>query len=154
MINLSDNDFVPLEHFNLKWRWSDPKWNQLPDFALSEIRPLTEEKSKELWQHSLTLCNLSGLNSDVFTEAAKIDTSQQAQDIRVWLEELIPRDTKEVFISWDKQKGVVTKWKVFCEYWDDFCYAGSDDVTIWPATEEWVLSYYHTEEFCYGRRHV
>lgn len=38
-------------------------------------------------------------------------------------------------------------WGTFVSFWDDFCYAGSDDVTILPLREHWTLCYDHDEQF-------
>ena len=46
---------------------------------------------------------------------------------------------------------ICVSWGVFCQYWDDFCYPASDDVTIWPLSEEWFLIYDHSEKFFFVR---
>jgi len=46
---------------------------------------------------------------------------------------------------------ICVSWGVFCEYWDDFCYPASDDVAIWPLSQEWFLIYDHSEKFFFVR---
>jgi len=38
------------------------------------------------------------------------------------------------------------------QYWDDFCYPGSDDVAISPEDDSWLLFYFHEEMFEFGQR--
>jgi hypothetical protein len=48
---------------------------------------------------------------------------------------------------WDERLAICVSWGVFCQYWDDFCYPASDDVAIWPLSEEWFLIIDHSEKF-------
>ena len=54
-----------------------------------------------------------------------------------------------IFISWSEDLGVETNWKIFSEYWADFCYPSSDDITVMPTTGRWRLMYYHWDQFDY-----
>jgi hypothetical protein len=154
MIIFSEEDYMPLEQFRLKWRWTDPHYNQLPQSALSRIHPLNVQSANRIWEHSLELCSPSGLNVEMYSQVKEIDSSQGGEAVRERLLQAVSTDQQQVVISWDQQTAVVTSWGIFCEHWDDFCYASSDDVTIWPASEEWVLCYHHAEKFYFGRRHV
>jgi hypothetical protein len=40
---------------------------------------------------------------------------------------------------------------LFVGRWDDFCFPSSDDVTVYPADERWLLEYAHREEFVFRR---
>lgn len=154
MINLTEKDFAPLEQFNLKWRWTDPKWNQFSSPTLSKIQPLQAATAKELWKDALTLRQGSRLNPNLFSQVTQIDTTNPRQTVQEWLYQRGVDQDQTIFLFWDQQTAVVTKWEVFYEYWDDFCYPSSDDVTIWPISKEWALCYYHSELFCFGRRRV
>lgn len=61
---------------------------------------------------------------------------------------------QQVIVSWDKDTAVVASWGVFCDYWDDFCYAASDDVSAFPVSFDWVLFYQHGERFVFGQKRV
>ena len=61
MFEIEENDFRSLDSFPLKWRWTDSRWNKLPDDALKTIQPLVETKARELCQYSLQFENQSGL---------------------------------------------------------------------------------------------
>lgn len=42
MLEIKENDFRAIDLFPLKWRWTDSRWNKLPDDVLKSIQPLTE----------------------------------------------------------------------------------------------------------------
>jgi len=50
-------------------------------------------------------------------------------------------------VSWSEDLAIQTSWDVFTEYWSDFCYPASDDVTIAPVAGDWRLKYHHYEQF-------
>ncbi|MFN0313556.1 MAG: hypothetical protein ACKVQA_00765 [Burkholderiales bacterium] len=55
-----------------------------------------------------------------------------------------------MFVSWERNPAVETKWSVFAQYWSDFCYPASDDVLAWRDSRAWVLLYHHEEFFQFG----
>ena len=152
MTQIEDSDFQPLDEFPLKWRWTDPRWNELPADALKAIRPFSDGKARELLQHSLAFSNASGLFESHFDRISSIDAPADSTQVRQWLLDRSPDQDQMVIVSWDHHHAVLVRWDVFCEYWDDFCYPASDDVTVWPPSEEWALMYLHSEEFVFGVR--
>jgi hypothetical protein len=145
MINIEETDFRSIDSFPLKWRWTDSRWNKLPDDALNSVQPLSEGKSRELRQYSLAFSNQSGLIESLFDGVLRIDTSDDSPEIRQWLLELLPDLNQRVVVSWDNELAVLVSWRMFCEYWDEFCYPSSDDVAIFPLSGEWMLFYSHDE---------
>jgi hypothetical protein len=152
MIELTDNDFIPLAQFSLTWRWTDLRWNHLPEGALNSIRPLREDIARRLSQRSLAACDASRLNPDLYISVAELDSSVSARTVREWMRERAPNLDQLVIVSWTAQAAIVTTWRVFTEYWDDFCYPASDNVMIWPVSEAWALRYDHEEQFYYRER--
>jgi hypothetical protein len=152
MIEIDEKDFTAIERFHLSWRWIDRTWNRLAENALSKIRPLREEKAHELWRRSLDFCGASGLSSESFTQTTEIDASRDEKAVNSWLRRNVSNRNQRIIVSWDRRTAVVTEWDMFCAHWDDFCYPSSDDVAIWPDTEEWALRYYYKEVFCCGRK--
>ena len=152
MLEIEENDFLSLDLFPLKWRWTDSRWNKLPDDALKTIQPLTEAKARELCQYSLQFCNQSGLLESSFEHIERIDASGETPEIQQWLLAHSPDSNQTVIISWDSKLAALVEWKVFCEFWDDLCYPSSDDVTVFPFSEEWMLFYSHSEYFVFGER--
>jgi hypothetical protein len=61
-------DFQPKEQFPLKWRWTDPKWNELPPEKLSRIRPLAAIKATEIHSRAMALLQGLALRRDLFSQ--------------------------------------------------------------------------------------
>ena len=154
MIELTDTDFQPLEQFRLKWRWTDPKWNQLPEDALSQIRPLTKEKAQEFWQRNHGYIDASGLSDKMFESVLRFDARWEIQKVCDWLLQQVSDRGLLVIASWESGVAVLVSWDVFCDYWNDFCYPSGDDVLVWPLSGEWAMFWYHEEMFFFGRRRV
>jgi hypothetical protein len=143
MMTLSDSDFVPLEGFSLAWRWTQD--DALPPASLERIRPLSLERAAAIAPEATELC--IGGDTAMLRSAAG-DPSR----IRDWLNALPVERDAVVLASWDVETAVATDWETFVKHWDDFCYAGSDDVTFWSPTATWYLCYDHEEVFRFGRR--
>ncbi|HEY9286212.1 MAG TPA: hypothetical protein VIP46_22360 [Pyrinomonadaceae bacterium] len=151
-MQIEDTDFQPLDEFPLKWRWTDSRWNELPADALLTIQPVAESKARELLQYSLTFSDASGLFETQFEQISRVEAPANSPSVREWLLARSTDPNQMVIVSWDHHHAALVRWAVFCEYWDDFCYPASDDVTVWPPSEEWVLMYLHDEEFVFGKR--
>jgi hypothetical protein len=152
MISFEDSDFRPLDELPIKWRWTDSRWNILPKEALKTIKPLVETKASELCQYSLPFFDQSGFNESLFENIKQVDAAEETLEIQQWLLGCSSNLNQTVIVSWDKKMAVLVQWKVFCEFWDDFCYPASDDVAIFPYSEEWMLFYQHEESFIFGKR--
>jgi hypothetical protein len=113
-------------------------------------------KAEELWRIAGQYVSATGPNVDIFKCGPWIDATLDApgafERIRDWLLVQFSEREQSILVSWDKDTAVVTDWGVFCDYWDDFCYPASDDVTVLPMAVEWILSYGHGESFEFGRR--
>lgn len=150
MINIEETDFRSIDSFPLKWRWTDSRWNKLPDDALNSIQPLSKSKAHGLCQYSLAFSNQSGLIESLFENILRMDASDDSSEIRQWLLDRSPELNQAIVVSWDNELAALVNWKVFCEYWDDFCYPSSDDATIFPLSGKWMLFYSHDEYFIFG----
>ena len=152
MTRIEESDFRPLDEFPLKWRWTDSRWNELRADALHGIRPFTESKARELSQYSLTFSDAYGLSESQFENISRVEAMAGSPGVREWLSACHAEPDQWVVVSWDHRHAVLVRWNMFCEYWDDFCYPASDDVTVWPPCEEWALVYLHHGEFVFGER--
>jgi len=85
----------------------------------------------------------------MFDSLQKHDASQPSSS---FLASLGIDDSTLVFLSWDPNVALRTPWGIFRDYWDDFCYPASDDLTITPADDSWLLFYFHEEMFEFGKR--
>jgi len=88
----------------------------------------------------------------LFEHIEQVDASGEVEEIQRWLFTCSSDSNQTVIVSWDNNLAALVKWKVFCEFWDDFCYPSSDDVAIFPLSEEWMLFYSHSECFDFGKR--
>ena len=151
---IEEADFTRLESFPLLSRWNDARWNELPSEALNDIQPLKKEKARELCQYSLTLSNQNGLIPEFFVKIEETDAAVENEDAQSWLLSKISQKNSKVVVSWTNDLAVLVSWEIFCSYWDDFCYPASDDVAIFPLSEDWMLLYDHAEVFTFGERYL
>ena len=152
MIQFTETDFRPLEQFDLKWRWTHPRWKQLPETALSQIRPLITAKAQELSQQTDGYTDTYRLSEQLCEEVLRINAKGEVQKVRDWLLGQVSDQRLSVIVSWEPGVAVFVRWGVFCDYWDAFCYPASDDVLVYPLSQEWVLFWHHEEFFSFGRR--
>jgi hypothetical protein len=150
-VKINESDFEPFKDFPLKWRWTDERWKNLPGGTQEKIRPLKAQKSVELHQISSRFFSQHGLIEDKFVDFDRFQTSISEKKVADWLEVKLTDPDCEVVISWDKNTAVLVNARTFTEFWDDFCYAGSDDVSIFPLNVQWMLGYFHDEYFEFGR---
>jgi hypothetical protein len=150
--SLSKEDFISFDEFNLKWRFTEEKYNRLPAEDLVGIQPLSESKSTEFNRYAQTFLGNASLLRSEFSRIELLNISDDHEAVRDWLwaKKIYP-DTK-VVVSWDKTDCVITSWRVFCKYWDDFCYPGSDDILVWSSAGDWLLYYCHNGIFEYGTK--
>ncbi|SPE56389.1 conserved hypothetical protein [Verrucomicrobia bacterium] len=141
-----------LKTFPLAWRWTQPSHAVLPPEVLAQIRPMDVQESALLWAQARAFHANDHLLPSDFGSVSFRTTSGSAAEARSWLREQQSDCTIEVFVLWDSELAVSTTWRIFTEYWDDFCYPASDDVAVWPMTAAWVLLYHHYEQFEFGRR--
>ena len=140
MTKLKETDFIPVEEFELFWRWADEGHNILPDNILQLIHPLSLTKSAEYHQKSLLF--LPSMKSGKYFDCEIGD-----EQTKEWLLSLGLIDSTEIVISWAEKICVVTTIGVFIQYWDDFCYPSSDQALIWSEDNDWVLFYDDNNSF-------
>ena len=143
---------ISIDEFILKWRWTDSKYCLMPENDLRKIYPLDENSSKLIWENSLTFTSDESdfsPSNKLFTEIENIETENNT-GVSNWL---IKKLTNcQIVVNWQPDSSVLTNTEVFIKYWDDFCYPSSDDVSIWPEDESWILHYWHEEQFWFGKR--
>ncbi len=147
-MNINEFDITSMEEFPLKWRWIDPNYCQMPKSDLNRIKPLTIESATIIGKKALSFSedNSCSLSSQLFENIVSAETDQT--NIVHWLQSKLK--ISKIYISWNIDLAVITDVELFIRYWEHFCYPSSDDVSIWPFDESWVLSYCHYELFWYG----
>ena len=148
--SLTKKDFIPFEKFGLKWRFTEEKYNVLSDEVLSLIYPLSKNKAAEFYKYSSGFLGNAALIESEFIRIISFRIVGNHEPVKVWLNQKPIDPESEIIVSWDNSDCVITYWKIFCEYWDDFCYPSSDDILIWSSLDAWILYYCHEEIFQYG----
>ncbi len=149
------NETIGLNEFSLAWRWDN---NHNPTIDLEElelIKPFNETEAKRLNKIIDFYENPENLKRD-FVESdwlsANSETVEKKKKFADEISELTAEGYENVFISWNRSTCVYMPLKIFIKYWDDFCYPGSDDVTILSEYANWVLFYNHIEVCKFWKR--
>ena len=112
---------MTIQEFPLAWRWTKVTHAILPSDVLARIRPLSPEEAAQIYKPG-------NLRNDKTATFCPADYS-----VRNWLRHIQPDSQAAIFISWGRDLAVETNWEIFTEYWDDFFYPSSDDVTVIPV---------------------
>jgi hypothetical protein len=148
-------NFVKMEQFSLRWRWTDAKHRVLSGNELALIRPFDTAAAAVAHSSAISILKaisptLAATGAAAITEderAVMRDASGEPDVVRAWLRQMVPAWDDTVIISWDQSTAVLAPWNLFVERWDDFCYPSSDDVFVFPLTGVWMLCYDHAETF-------
>lgn len=148
IINVTD--YILMDSFPLKFRFTDEKYHKLSVVDLARIKPLRKEKSKEINENFgkfITNCQLS---SEMLQGIVSIGEVHESADIAKWLKQRETSFEGEIIVSWDVDNCVVTDFQLFSDNWDDFCYPGSYDVIIVSKDQKSYLYYCHEDIFEFG----
>ncbi len=132
---------MKFEEFPLAWRWTDSLHAVLPRAVLLQLQPMEPHDAQRAFERARVL--RLRVQDPRVAHSADI-TAAEGRD---WLREQHGGLHDTVIIVWSSDCALRTTWEIFTDYWSDFCYAASDDVSIWPESELWALFYYHHEEF-------
>lgn len=149
-----DNIFqhvIPMEEFSMKWRFTEEKYDLLPEQHLEQIKPLDNEASQFLWDYisNSNLHNDIPFKKDFFRTIDKARVlNGNEKEIKKWLYQRgLPFD-KYVFLSYQPTDAIIVPWKVLIKYFDSFHY--SDDLTVIDQSLTWALLFYHEGEIYFG----
>jgi hypothetical protein len=138
---------MKIREFPLAWRWTDSRYAVFPEAILSQLQPLELQDAKIAFERARSFQRNSNITNSSITRSADISD----EDGCTWLQAQHGDLGDVVTISWTHFWGLRTTWQIFTEHWSDFCYP-SDDVTVWPDSEQWVLFYHHEERFYFVQR--
>jgi hypothetical protein len=144
---------IPLDDFQLKWRFTEGNYDIFPDQHLEQLKPLDKIASQFLWDY-ISQTNLHEdipFKKDFFRtiDKAKIVDGNK-KEIKKWLYQRgLPFD-KPVFLSWDSKNSMIVPWKILIKYFDSFYYPSSDDLTVVDQSLNWALLFYHEDEIYFG----
>jgi len=153
MFEVDDKDYVQLRECPFGCRWTDSVRAPISDDELSQIRPLSFQKSQAAWDYAEAF---QGENYwerfqeiDQFTADGRGDEGHD-NVIRAWLTKCLSSEPIPLFVSWTEQQAVETNALVFIKYWDTFCYP-VEDLVIWPKHERWVLLFDYKQNFYFAQ---
>jgi hypothetical protein len=145
---------IPMEQFALKWRFTDPRYRALPPVHLEQLKPLSSESSRRLWDLRLPLHEELPFTAGFFrvVESIPLDKADLTaiRGVRKWLFNRGVPFKSPVFLSYRPEWAIATTWKMVVKYWDDFWYPGSDDLTVIDESLAWALLLWHEEEAFFG----
>ena len=134
---------MKVQEFPLAWLWTDSRYSVLPDAVLSQLQPFGAQEARLAFERAHSFQRDSGIRHSA-------DGSDD--EGRTWLRARHCGLSDIVTISWSPECALRTSWQIFTDLWSDFCYPSSDDVTVWPDSERWVLFYHHEEQFEFIQR--
>lgn len=144
---------IPMEEFGRKWRFTEEKYDLLPDQHLDQLKPLDKEAAKFLWDF-IDKTNLHKdipFKKDFFRTIEKIGILEDNEkEIKKWLYHRGLSFNMLVFLSWDQADAMIVPWKLLVKYFDSFYYGGSDDLTIFDQSLIWGLLFFHEDEIYFG----
>jgi len=153
VITLTPNDFVPVDHFGLLWRFDASRCDPGDSAQIfADVRVLKPEAIAALWPHAddPALPLYDGRRTPDIRINAHAESEDSSNVVREALRTLPIPGERRVIVHWEHDTAIETRWTTFCEHWDDFCYPSSDDVTVVPMDRSWVLCYFHWEEFMFA----
>ena len=144
---------IRMDDFRLKWRFTDPKFGQLPPQHLEQLKPLDEDASKFLWDYvsQVDLFAHMPFRKDFFRAIDKMKIWEgNESEVKKWLYHRRLPFEKQVFLSWQPTDAMIVPWKLFIKYFDSFYYGCADDLTIIDQSLNWALLFYHEDEIYFG----
>lgn len=147
------NHIISMDKFPLKWRFTEARYDILPDLHLEELKPLNVEAAKFLWDYILN----TNLHDDIpfkkefYKKVEKVTIlKENRREIKKWLYQRGFPFNKEVFLSWNETEAMIVPWKLLIKYFDSFYYTGSDDLTVIDQSLSWALLFFHEDEVYFG----
>lgn len=143
MVKIDAGDVIPVSSFAFAWRITDAKWASLPEEVLRRVRPLSERRSKQVFEMS-PLADRQGQPFDPERYHSAANTSLEDVDAEhgaSWLRALPVDAGEQVYVCWataGRSVAVVTDWATFTEVWDDLWYP-FDRVCVFDESLAWAL---------------
>lgn len=147
--NITDH-IIPIAEHSLDWRFT-----AIQKDHLSQIKPLDNNASKFLSDYIIG----TGLHQDIpfkngffkGVDSIKIQDVKK-EEVGKWLFDLDFPINDEIFLSWSPTEAMIVPWKLLIQYFDDFYYLVSDDLTVFDQTLNWSLLFFHEGEIYYGKK--
>lgn len=140
MLSVRLDEIVPMDQFELNWRWTNPSHSMLPQTELIQIRPLAVAAANRLHPE---------LGNVALEGNKRTTTKGSAAEVASWLHTILP-SSSDIAVFWSSSVAVLTTTEIFADRWSSFCYPSSDDLVVVPLSLSWQLEYNHWEEFVWS----
>lgn len=148
-----DKHIIPVSEFGLKWRFTEEKYDVLPNIHLDQLKPLDNQAAMFLSSYisKVDLHADAPFKKNFFRTVDNINISEDNNtEIRKWLHRRGLPFKKNVYLSWDNENAMIIPWKILIKYFDCFYYAGSDDLTVFDESLQWSLMFSHWDTIYFG----
>ncbi|WP_104421883.1 hypothetical protein [Neolewinella xylanilytica] len=142
-----------MSNFGLKWRFVDDNYNNLPLTVLNQLVTLNAEGAEKLSD----ILVKNGVHIDfpfnkrMFDQLIIYDIElEDVAGVRRWLNGLGLNRDEPIYLHWSDKSAMVTSWGIVIDYYDDFFYPGSDDLTIFDSSLNWAVLFFHESQIYFG----
>ncbi len=119
--------------FSVAWRFTDPRYKQLPERHLERIVSMSGDEAAALWdewvpeaEHVMRI----GASAALPARSFEVDTHEPGPArVRLRSELDLPDETELIFF-WSRREAARVSVGLFLRYWDDFCYPDDDNTVI------------------------
>jgi hypothetical protein len=123
--------------FAMAWRFSDPKYNEIPIADRAAIRPLTTSQADAEWRRYVSadqqhLATLPAAEFDDY-RPLHVDWNDPINAQKRLRSEIAVAASDPVTVFWSPLAAAETDWTTFLRYWDDFCYPDDEIVLVLPS---------------------
>ena len=119
-----DVTHIPMEQFTLKWRFTDPHYRVLPAVHIEQVKPLSSESARLIWDPTCPLHYGFPYSPGFFqsVESVPLDNADPSaiRTTRKWLFNRGVLFSSAVYLSYQPEEAITTTWKMVVKYWDDF----------------------------------
>lgn len=136
---------IPFHEFQLHWRFDDESYSKLSHIHLAQIQPVTTDVANFLWKYSSGVAN-NLKNYQGFSFFSEIDT--QDKTLKKWLFHRGLAFKKDIYIVWQPDIAVLTTWKIFIKFFNDFYYF-PDEILVFDNSLNWGILI-HNEKVLFG----
>ena len=144
---------IPLENFELGWRFADENFGTLSIEILRQLRPLSVEASHKVYQIlSKEIHADFPFKKDLFEEIKAITLSSENISAKELLLTFEIQNSEYVLLNWGINTSMMVPWGIFIEFYDSFYYPVSDDLTVINSKLEWGILFFHDDTIYFGRK--
>jgi hypothetical protein len=130
-----------MDNFLLKWRFTDEKYDKLPEIHLEQLKPLNIKFSNHIW-NNLIESEIHGdypFQKEFFKTADHFKYIEgEESNVKKWLFKRGIPFSFEVYLSWQPDDAMIVSWKIFVKYFDSFYYYG-DQLTVFDPNLSWAI---------------